>query len=214
MQFSDLRIPLATRMQMEVIGSDYKAQALLGQLLGYRVGTCLLVQLAKKPTTTLQRNTRVSVRVGLQSAIIQFDSLIEYICEAPFLYVHLAYPGAVTIEQQLRRNPRFELDAPVSATSSADSQVSTGRILDISLNGARVQLEQELTTPEITLSVAIFAVGSQHQLSLKATVKRISSSLAEAPNTFLYGASFIDVPASQKLLLQALCYELQAEANV
>jgi len=212
MQFTDLRFPLGTRMQLNITGHDYKPMTLPAQLLGYRSGFTLLVYLAKKPIVPVQRDAKVSVRAGLQSAIIQFYSVVEYIFEAPYFHLHLKYPDAIVVEQQLRRCPRFELDAPVSATiASQPDDAINGRIVDISLNGARVVFYQKLPAEEITLTSTIFVVGSQQQLSVKATIKHIpTASTDDSMATFVYGASFIDISATQKLLLQALCYELQS----
>lgn len=213
MQFTDLRIPIGTRMQLNITGHDYKPLTLPAQLLGYRSGATLLAYLAKKPAIAIQRDAKVSVRAGLQSAIIQFDSVIEHTSEYPYFYLHLKYPGAVVIEQQLRRFPRFELDASVNATvaGAQDGTVFAGRIVDISLNGARLVFEQKLPAQEITLSSTIFVVGGQQQLSLKASIKSVpAASTDDSSTTFVYGASFLDVSAAQKLLLQALCFELQS----
>lgn len=217
MQFADLRIPTGTRMQLNITGLDYKVQTLPAQLLGYRAGATLVAYPSKKPIVAIARDAKVSVRVGLQSAIIQFDSMIEQVSEHPYFYLHLKYPAAVVIEQQLRQCPRFELDEPVSATVHAqtDDRVLSGRIVDISLNGARVRFQEELSAPEVVLSATVFAVGAQQQLSLKA---KIQSRSAPAPGDstafFTYGVSFVDISATQKLLLQALCYELQSRGDV
>jgi hypothetical protein len=45
MQFTDLRLPLGTRMQLNITCHDYKPMALPAQLLGYRSGFKLLVHL-------------------------------------------------------------------------------------------------------------------------------------------------------------------------
>jgi len=217
MQFADLRIPTGTRMQLTITGLDYKVQTLPAQLLGYRTGATLLVYLAKKPTVGIQRDAKVSARVGLQSAIIQFDSLVELVSEYPYFYLHLKYPSAVVIERQLRQCPRFELDVPVSATVAAnpDNLVLPGRLIDISLNGARLSLQQEISVTELRLTANIFAVGEQQQLDLQAKIQSRSSPASdEAGVGFTYGVSFVDVSATQKLLLQALCYELQATGGI
>lgn len=213
MQFSDLRIPIATRMQLTITGADYKSQTVPAQLMGYRTGVTLLAYAPKKLLTPIQRLAKVSARVGLQSAIVQFDSVVEHISELPFYYLHLKYPDAVVIEQQLRRCPRFDFDAPVSAGApdNADGNPVAGRFADISLNGARIAFDQQLTAQEVTLSATVFVVGAEQQLNVKAKIQSVAAPAAEgSTKAFVYGAAFIDISPAQKLLLQALCYELQA----
>jgi c-di-GMP-binding flagellar brake protein YcgR len=214
MQFSDLRIQIATRMQLVITGVDYKPQTVPAQLMGYRTGVTLLAYVPKKPATAVQRAAKVSARVGLQSAIIQFDSIVEHISELPFYYLHLKYPDEVVIEQQLRRSPRFNLDVPVTALEAADKQPVAGHFADISLNGARLVFPRKLVADEVTLTGVVFVVGAEQQLNLKAKVKNVGEPPTDdSQKSFIYGASFIDVPSTQQLLLQALCYELQSGAD-
>lgn len=207
MQFTDLRVSTGTRLQLTIIGSDYKSIALPAQLLGYRANVTLLAALAKKPPATIHRGAKVSVRVGLQSAIIQFDSVIEHIAEHPYFYFHLQYPTEVVIEKQLRQAPRFELEAPVSAIVDGSTNAIKGHIVDISLNGARIIFDEEITAKEVTLSSMLFVVGGKQELNLKASLKRVTT---DSLDEYVYGVSFIAISAAQKLLLQALCYELQS----
>lgn len=211
MQFTDLRVSTGTRLQLNIIGSDYKSIAMPAQLLGYRTNVTLLASIAKKPPALVHRDAKVSVRVGLQSAIIQFDSAIEHISEHPYFYFHLKYPTEVVIEKQLRQAPRFELEAPVSAIVAGNENAIAGHIVDISLNGARVIFDEEITATEVTLTSMLFVVGAQQELSLKANLKRVNT---DSLDGFAYGVSFIAVSAAQKILLQALCYELQANVEV
>ncbi|MDB6061434.1 MAG: hypothetical protein JWM78_1537 [Verrucomicrobiaceae bacterium] len=198
-------------MQLNITGPDYKQQTIAAQFLGYRPGITLLAYVLKKPLIAIQRESKVSVRIGLQSAIIQFDSVIEHIFEQPFFYMHLRYPPSVVVEQQLRQSPRFDLDTPLKA--SAEGAVGrvevSGRLLDISSNGARIAFKEQLFAEKVTLSSMVFVVGMEQELNVIATVKSVAST-ADSAAEFVYGARFIDVSPAQKLLLQALCYELQA----
>ena len=214
MQFSDLRIPIGTRMQLVITGTDYKTQTVPAQLMGYRTGVTLLAYAPKKPAVAVVRDSKVSVRLGLQSAIIQFDSAVDHVSEQPFYYLHLKYPETVVIEQQLRRCPRFDFDRPVTASAADNAATLAGRFADISLNGARIVFDQELPQKEVTLSTKIFVVGSEQELCLKVKVQSVAAPTGAASTTFIYGAAFVDVTPSQKLLLQALCYELQSGAEV
>lgn len=211
MQFTDLRVSTGTRLQLNIIGSDYKSIALPAQLLGYRANVTLLVSLAKKLPPTIHRDAKVSVRVGLQSAIVQFDTSIEHIAELPYFYLHLKYPTEVVIEKQLRQAPRFELEAPVSAMIDGSSNSIAGRIVDISLNGARIIFDEEITAKEVSLTSMLFVVGGKQELNLNASLKRVTT---DSLDEYVYGVSFIATSAAQKLLLQALCYELQSNAEV
>jgi c-di-GMP-binding flagellar brake protein YcgR len=215
MQFTDLRIPIATRMQLVIAGPDYKPHAFQAQLLGFRAEVSVLAFLAKKPLLPLHANSNVTVRVGLQSAIVRFEATIQQYQDYPFSYLHLTYPSDVEIEQQLRRAPRFDLDIPIKAAAktNADSEEVPAEFLDISLNGARLSCARELAKvgAKLLLSTTVLVAGTQQQLELSAQIKSVTAPKeSHAPEPFIYGLTFVDTPLQQQLLLQALCYELQS----
>ncbi len=215
MQFTDLRIPIATRMQVTIVGPDYKPQQYIAQLLGYRKDVTVLAHLPKKPLSPLHNDSNVSVRVGLQSAIIRFDSTLQYAQEQPFMFLHLSYPTSVEVEQQLRRSPRFVFEAQttVALQTAGAGRPIRGQFTDISLNGARLTLTAKLadTSGPVVVTCAVFVAGAEQQLQLMARIKSAPDSKEVPSSTAIpYGISFIDTTPQQQLLLQALCYELQA----
>lgn len=215
MQFTDLRIPIATRMQLVISGADYKPHTFQSQLLGFRAEVSVLAYFAKKPLLPLHPNSNVVVRVGLQSAIVRFESIVQEYQEHPFPYVHLAYPGDVEIEQQLRRSPRFDLDTPIKVEIKASntSYAVQGELLDLSLNGARLSAMHHLPKigTRIHLSTTAMIAGTLQKLDLLAEIKSASPAKdIDTQGPSLYGLIFIDTPITQQLLLQALCYELQS----
>jgi c-di-GMP-binding flagellar brake protein YcgR len=215
MQFTDLRIPIATRMQLVVSGADYKPHTFQSQLLGFRAQASVLAYFAKQPLLPLHPNSNVVVRVGLQSAIVRFDSTVQEYQDHPFAYVHLTYPDDVEIEQQLRRSPRFDLDSPIKVEikASESSYALNGELLDISLNGARLSAMHDLPKvgSRIHLSTAIMIAGTPQKLTLFAEIESVSPTKdIEHQSPSVYGLVFIDTPITQQLLLQALCYELQS----
>jgi c-di-GMP-binding flagellar brake protein YcgR len=213
-QFTDLRIPIATRMQLIVAGADYKPHPFQAQLLGFRAQVSVLAFFAKKPLLPLHTNSNVTVRVGLQSAIVRFESTIQQYQDHPFAYLHLAYPGAVEIEQQLRRAPRFNLDVPIKATvKTTVDDAALAEVLDISMNGARLSCALELAKigKQVLLSAVVLIAGTEQRLELNAEIKsRTGPKHSESLEPFIYGLTFVDTPLQQQLLLQALCYELQS----
>jgi len=215
MQFTDLRIPIATRMQLVISGPDYKPHTFQAQLLGFRAEVSVLTFFAKKPLLPFHPNSKVIVRVGLQSAIVRFESTVQEYQEHPFAYLHLTYPGDVEIEQQLRRAPRFDLDIPINTTikTGVSSDAMQGELLDISLNGARLSCRRKLAAvgAKILLFAVVLVAGTQQQLELSAEIKSVS--VPKDPTSSepaVYGLTFVDAPLQQQLLLQALCYELQS----
>lgn len=221
MQFAELRLPVSARMLIGIQGKDYKTHQCEANLLGYRPGESVLVTVAKKPAQVLLlEGAKVDVRVAMQMGIAQFSSRIDRVCTAPFGYLHLACPGVVDMET-LRRYPRFPLSAAFSMVAQTAFGISTGkmpgRFVDISVNGARIALQRELSgaVPQVTLNAAVVVAGTQQELSVAASIKRAfgrDETLPDKP--FVYGVAFEDMPPLQTLLLLALCHELQSGTSL
>jgi len=217
MEFHELRLPVAARMLLLIQGQDYKTHHCEAQLLGYRPGESVLVTLAKKPAQVLIREgVRMDARVAMQMGVAQFSTRIEQLCAQPFPYLHLAYPSEIKMEA-LRKYPRFPFLAEVAIVAQTSFGVSTGRMpgrfLDISVNGARIAMAKELSgaVPKLTLLAPVTVSGIDQEMEVTAVIRRSFGRDESLPDkAYVYGISFEEVPPLQKLLLLALCHELQS----
>lgn len=216
MDFADLRLPVGTRMQLNFVGLDYKRYPSDASLLGYRARESVLVFLPKKPPQVLLRDgVKVEAKIVLQMGIVSFASAIQLICEQPYTYLHFVWPHKIELEP-LRRYPRFALDAAFALTAISAQGIPTarlrGKFRDMSLQGARIALEKELSesVSRVMITAKVNVAGMEHTLELPGEIKRAfgrDEKAAEA--TFQYGVSFAELPPPQRLLLLALCQELQ-----
>ncbi len=221
MQFADLKLPVATRIQLEFVGQDYKHYPCEAVLLGYRVGESVLVYLPKRPPqVTLRVGMKLEAKLAMQSGLVAFDSFIDHLTTHPYPYLHLAYPGTISLKP-LRQAPRFPLDAALKAVAYSQLGVATayldGRFLDISLNGARVVLHKELSSvaARVDLNATVMVAGTEQQLELKTELKRgFGRSDKEGEAGWHYGLAFEELSPPQRLLLLALCHEQQSGSQI
>lgn len=217
MEFGQLKLPVATRMQLNFIGLDYKRYPSEASLIGYRPGESVVVYLPKKPPQVLVREgVKIEAKFALQTGIVSFASTILQVCEQPYSYVHFAWPQKIEIEP-LRRFPRFSFQLPLQFTAFTAMGIATaklrGRFRDISLQGARVGLEKELTSSvaKVLLSARVSVADMEHSLELHGEIKRAFGRDEKATdNPFTYGVSFSEMAPPQRLLMLALCQELQS----
>jgi hypothetical protein len=219
MLFADLKLPVATRLQLNFIGLDYKRYLCDALLLGFRVGESVLVYLPNKPPQVLLRqDMKVEATVVRQTGIARFESAIAVMRDRPYSYLHLDYPTAVALEP-LRRTPRFAFDGALALIAYTGLGIVTarqrGRFCDISLEGARLATDKELTSTvtRLALTATVTVAGMQHSLEITGELKRSfgrDEKMAEAAAPFVYGVSFVELPPPQRLLLLALCHELQS----
>ncbi len=216
MDFADLRLPVATRMQLNFVGLDYKRYPSDASLLGFRARESVLVFLPKKPPQVLLREgVKLDAKIVLQMGIVSFASTIQLICEQPYTYLHFAWPHKIELEP-LRRYPRFTLEAPLTLTAISAQGIATARLRgyfrDISLQGARIALEKDLpeSVSKVLIAAKVNVAGMEHALELHGEVKRAFGRDEKSPEqTFTFGISFTELPPPQRLLVLALCQELQ-----
>jgi hypothetical protein len=217
MEFGQLKLPVATRMQLNFVGLDYKKYPSEASLLGYRANESVLVYLPKKPPQVLVREgVKIEAKFALQMGIVSFASTILYVCEEPYPYLHFAWPQKVELEP-LRRFPRFTFQVPFQLTAFTAMGIATaklrGRFRDISLQGARFGLEKELTNAvtKVLLTAKVMVADMEHSLELHGEIKRAFGRDEKAvDNPFTYGISFSEMSPAQRLLMLALCQELQS----
>ncbi len=220
MEFGQLKLPVATRMQLNFVGLDYKRYPSEASLLGYRNGESILVHVPKKPPQVLVREgVKIEAKFALQMGIVSFASTVLQVCEQPYPYLHFAWPQKIEIEP-LRRFPRYALGVPLQLTAFTAMGIATaksrGRFCDISLQGARFGLEKELTSAvtKVLLTAKVMVANMEHSLELHGEIKRaFGRNEKAADNPFTYGISFNEMPPPQRLLMLALCQELQSGAE-
>ncbi len=216
MEFGQLKLPVATRMQLNFVGLDYKRYPSDASLLGYRNGESVLVYVPKKPPQVLVRDgVKIEAKFALQMGIVSFASTILQVCEEPYSYLHFAWPQKIEIEP-LRRFPRYALTVPLQLTAFTAMGIATaklrGRFRDISLQGAMFGLEKELTSSvaKVLLTAKVRVADMEHTLELHGEIKRaFGRDDKAADNPFAYGVSFSEMPPPQRLLMLALCQALQ-----
>lgn len=214
MQLSDLQVPIATRIHFTVAGTDKNPQTCTAQFIGYRCEHSLIAFMPKRPAFVLRQGMQTEVRLGLQSAIIRFTSSILAICEHPYLYLHLTYPSEVVIEKQLRKALRFHYDKPANClVGESNATIVPCVFVDISLSGARLAFNARLpaSVSRMTISFSAQIADAEHLIELEVDIKSLPEEASAAP--FCYGVVFSGKSLQHKLLLEALCFELQEHRN-
>ncbi len=217
MEFGRLKLPVATRMQLNFVGLDYKRYPSEASLLGYRTNESVLVHVTKKPPQVLLREgVKIEAKFALQTGIVTFASTLLHVCEEPYPYLHFAWPQKIDIEP-LRRYARIAFQHPLQLTAFTAMGIATAKLRgcfrDISLQGARVGLEKELTSSvtRVLLIAKVRVADMDHSLELHGELRRVFGKDEKAgENSFAYGIAFGEMSPPQRLLLLALCHELQS----
>lgn len=210
MRLKELQLPIGKKMNLRMVGLDYKKHQLEAQLLGYYEGKSLLVAILSKPgQILLQPGQAVSLDTSLPNGRVQFESDIDYIVESPFLYLVLDYPLGVDYTQ-MRKNPRVPVDTPIVVTGKTALGMNTsalhGYMLDVSLSGARIILEKEITSmvTELSVGVMLDSQGLERDMELTAEQRKPAELSEQYPECgFAYGIEFKALTEIDELFLRS-----------
>lgn len=211
MRFNELSLPIGKTMSLRMVGLDYKKHHFNVQLIGFVEGKNLIVSVVSKPgQILLQTGTMVSFVVETPTGVAKFDVEIEHIHESPFLYLVLDYPVAIDFFAQ-RQHPRFPVDTPIELTGFTELGMTTasinGYMKDVSVEGARIVLEKELT-PLVTKSsvgVMLSSLDVSRDMTLTAQVRNNAELADDYPECgFAYGIQFIELDDADASFLRIL----------
>jgi hypothetical protein len=136
------------------------------------------------------------------SSACAFRSEVIHPTKLPFPHIHLKMPDKVMIGE-VRQNVRADVEVVSQVQFRAGKEVenTTAKIVDLSLNGARIlgrKFEFELGS-EILLIFKINVTEIEYEITVQATVR----SLTPIDKGMASGLQFHDLPANDKIALQA-----------
>jgi c-di-GMP-binding flagellar brake protein YcgR len=127
----------------------------------------------------------------------------------PFPYVHLAYPESVSL-MRIRKAVRAPVQLIVAISDSEGGrQLAAGRIVDLSVGGARIQVGSALFKQgdAIFLSFKIKLDDLEEYITTSATVRHVEEEAGEARHSWLLGTQFNELGQGPKLIIMSLVYQ-------
>jgi hypothetical protein len=198
--FMELKLSPGQLLQLEF--DSYQTDRDKSVLIGYRRNASILVTMP--PGRGVKIGDKVNVRFfyGRRSSGCAFRSEVLRPTKLPFPHIHLKMPDKVMIGE-VRQNVRADVEVVSRVQFQAGSEVenTTAKIVDLSLNGARIlgrKFEFELGS-EILLIFKINVTEIEYEITVQATVR----SLTPIDKGMASGLQFHDLPANDKIALQA-----------
>jgi c-di-GMP-binding flagellar brake protein YcgR len=202
--FMDLNLTPGQVMQLEFEG--YTASRDRAVLIGYRNNGSLIVTtpIVQGVPANVKNGEQVNVRffAGKKNSACAFTSEVIYSSKSPYPHIHLKIPDHVLMEE-VRRSVRAEVEvvAKVNFFNGSDVQTTSAKIVDLSLNGARMigrtfDFEKD---SDVLLIFRIEVTGIEYEMNIKARAR----SITDIENGIAVGLQFEDIPANDKIALQA-----------
>ncbi len=202
--FLDLKLAPGQVFQLEFEG--YTATRDRAVLIGYRRNGSVIVStpIVNGVPSNVKSGEKLNVRffAGKQSSACAFQTEVIAVSKSPYPHLHLKIPEGV-ITGEVRGSVRADVEVICSIIYSLEGEAknTSGKIVDLSMHGARMigrtfGFENE---QEILVVFKILVSEIEYELSLRSMVR----SLNEMGNGMSAGLQFIDVPAHDKIALQA-----------
>jgi len=203
--FAETRLKIGQRLEFQLAPAALHPR-LYTHLIGYEPGQSVLI------ATPRQDNLPVNVHEG-QALVVRafsgtrayaFETQVQRICIAPFLYLHLAYPGEVQY-QQIRKDIR--LPVHLLAEVRAGEQWQPALVLDLGMGGAQLETAHALgdagATVALRFSIPVEAMQEEVPLTLSARVlHRTRHHAGNAPATWRHGVAFESPGKDARVMLQ------------
>lgn len=153
----------------------------------------------------LVEGQRVVVRVKLAGGIALFPSTVLFVSEIPVMMVYLDYPRDIKFKQ-MRGAFRVDVTLPVLVSNLTDRRFLSvaGKIIDISITGARLEMFEELGTVDHEIEIkGKFQVGKiQRLLQIGAVVR----ARTVRDGSFIYGVEFHDGDEDKLMVLMGFTF--------
>ncbi|GAA5316285.1 MAG: hypothetical protein AseanaTS_14890 [Candidatus Pelagadaptatus aseana] len=215
MKFEELKLPYGYPVQLQA-GSGTDAVKLSSRLLGCVPGKTLMVSVPK--ASRLRTGQKIIVRIMAANGICLFPAVLESTANMPLPMLCLSYPGSVQFKE-IRGATRVDVGLAIQATnlSSLEEKSCDGKVSDISLSGAKIELREAIgeVGEELDLEMTVNIANLTRKLKIKTLIRsRIERSTREQDEEFsaVYGVEFKENNEEQLLGLYAYIYSAMAQA--
>ncbi len=214
MNFDDIKLHIGYPLQLQLAGEGGRSPRYPCRLLGAISGKYLLVSLprTRKGALRLRNGQRLGIRLMVDDGIIFFSTSIESQVSTPHPIVYLDYPKRVKFTQ-IRAATRVDVNHPVTVVNlaSLDNTQSSGRLVDVSIKGARLALDSAIGEVGDRLEISgRVPIGSLlRPLAVTGVIRsRLERSTRELEDEqpAVYGVEFTETDEEQLLVLYAYVY--------
>lgn len=158
----------------------------------------------------LKEGDAIAIRVMSANGVAIFPTLVLHIAEIPVYLVYLDFPKAIRF-RMIRNASRVEVALPILVTNRDQHGIRgvAGRILDISLSGARIGFNQDIATKGDVLEIKgkFDVAGIRRTLSIQALAR--SKALLDNGH-YEYGVEFREQDEEKLLVLFGYIFNAMA----
>ncbi len=213
MKFEELKLTYGYPLQLQTATLSGQPERFSCRLIGCLPGRSILLSVPKQAGKLVRLRTgqKVVARFMIDNGIGIFAAIVESQSSDPYPILHLSYPESITFKG-IRGATRVGVREPLDAvnTTQGDNLKSTGFIADMSISGARVELQNEIAEIGDTLECRseVHICDIKRELILKGIVRSRVEPRDNLGDSVLvsYGIEFIDQPEDERLVIYAYVF--------
>ncbi len=209
--FAETRLKIGQRLAFQLAPTALHPR-LYTHLIGYEPGQSVLVATPRQDNlpVNVHEGQAVVVRAFSGTRLFAFETQIQRICIAPFLYLHLAYPGEVQ-SLQIRWDAR--LPVRLLAEVQVGEQWQPALVLDLGMGGAQLETAHPLgeAGKRVALRFAIPVEAMQEEVPLRLTARVLHGErhqAGNAPATWRHGVVFESPSKGERVMLQNFLFSV------
>lgn len=156
MRFEELKLTYGYPLQLQTSGLTGQPERFSCRLIGCLPGRSILLSVPKQAgkLVKFRAGQKIVVRLMIDNGIGIFAGIVESQTQDPYPILHLSYPEAVTFKG-IRGATRVAVREKIEVTNtSVEGQFkTTGVLSDMSISGARIELDDDVAEIGNTLEI-------------------------------------------------------------
>ncbi|MDQ2075064.1 flagellar brake protein [Marinimicrobium sp. ABcell2] len=214
MKFEELKLSPGYPLQIQVSDPSGQSDRWPCRLIGAVPGRSLLISVPRSGgrLVRFRPGQKILARMMVANGVGAFASVVEAQTADPYPLIYLSHPKDISFKG-VRGATRVGVEQPVIATnlSALSEQQVSGKLADISVTGARLELDTVLGDigDKILLQTRVEVAGIERDLTIEAILRsRIERSTQESTQNLpvVYGIEFTETDEERRLLLYAYVF--------
>ena len=214
--FDDMNLQIGDRLELQRIPPGLNPR-LFTRVIGH-VPESLLVRtpLYKNLPANLQEGDRLYIRAFSGTRAFGFESRVQRLCIAPFLYMHLEVPAQVQCVE-IRREERLPVKLLAQVRGAGDWQPVL--MLDLAEGGSLVESSHPLgeagSEVELKFSFPLEHLEQEVTLTVQGRLRTVGASQRREDGITVhrYGIEFKPLPGNEAVLLQNFLFKLLLDSQ-
>jgi c-di-GMP-binding flagellar brake protein YcgR len=214
MKFEDMKLTYGYPLQLQSTNSAGQPERFSCRLIGCLPGRSILLSVPKVAgkLVRFRPGQKIVARLMVDNGIGIFTCTVDAQTADPYPILHIGYPDNVGFKG-IRGATRVAIDQQVEITNitKQDTNVVYGHLVDISVTGARIELNTDVGElgDRLQLSVTVDIAGIVRHLVVDAIIRSHVENNPQATTSIgsiAYGVEFVEKDEDKRLLLYAYVY--------